>query len=249
MAWLVGGGILAGLLNAVVGGGTFLSFPALVFSGVPPLSANATNTLALFPAGGASALAYRRDFAESRGTLIPYAVASMAGGAAGGALLLHTPEETFRKLVPWLLLFATVVFSAGPLLRTNPEKTGNGPGSWRLVLGSALQFAISVYGGYFGGGMGILMLAAWSLLAAGNIHAMNAMRSLLSALINGTAAIAFIIAGVIAWRSCVVLAVAATVSGYAGAAGVRRLDAVWVRRFVVATAWGMTIYFFARSYY
>ena len=97
--------------------------------------------------------------------------------------------------------------------------------------------------------MGILMLAAWSLLGSGNIHSMNAMRSLLSALINGTAAVAFVLAGVIAWRSCAVVAVAATASGYLGAAGVRRLDAVWVRRFVVVIAWGMTIYFFVRSYY
>lgn len=249
MAWLVCGGILAGLLNAVVGGGTFLSFPALVFAGVPPLSANATNTLALFPAGGASALAYRHDFAESRSTLVSYAVASIAGGAAGGVLLLNTPEEVFRKLVPWLLLFATLVFSFGPRLRSIREDAAPALEPVRLGLGAVIQFAISVYGGYFGGGMGILMLAAWSLLQTGNIHSMNALRSLLSALINGTAAVAFVITGVIAWRSCGVLAVAATASGYVGAAAVRRLDPVWVRRFVVAVAWGMTIYFFFRSYY
>jgi uncharacterized protein len=248
-AWILGGGVLAGMLNALVGGGTFISFPALMFAGISPVSANATNTFALWPSGAASAVAYRRDFAQSRSLILVFSCASLAGGAVGGLLLLHTSERLFARLVPWLLLFATAVFTLGPRLRAQDEKSVRTTAAPAVMVAwGMVQLAVSIYGGYFGGGMGIMMLAAWSLLGLGNIHAMNALRSLLSALINGAAAVAFIASGVIAWRAGILMAVSATAAGYFGAAWARKLDPKRVRLAVVAIAWGITLYFFARTY-
>ncbi len=247
-AWIFGGGLIAGFLNSLVGGGTFISFPALMFAGVPPISANATNTFALWPAGAASAVAYRRDFNQSRGVLAAFGAASLAGGIVGGLLLLKTPEQFFARLVPWLLLFATALFTVGPRLRGRVVPGDGSGGGGAAVAGIALQFFISIYGGYFGGGMGIMMLAAWSLLGLGNIHAMNALRSLLSTLINGAAAVAFAVSGAIAWQAGIVMTVAATAAGYLGAAWARQLDPRHVRRLVVVVAWGMTVYFFVRTW-
>lgn len=230
---------LAGTLNSVLGGGSFISFPALVFAGVAPRIANATNALALWPAGVASAIGYAKDIDIPRRTLIAYALASAVGAIGGALLLLYTPERAFVVLVPWLMLAATLIFTFGRAIaaRLKSEHARS------LALGVALQFAIAVYGGYFGGGMGILMLAAFAVLGMENMHGMNGLRSILSATINGVAVIVFVAAGAIAWQPAILMATGASLGGYLGAIGARRIDPRFIRALVTVLAWGMTAYF------
>lgn len=252
MHWLVlaTGGALGGALNALVGGGSFVAFPALLFAGVPPVMANATTTFALWPGGIASAWAYRRDLAATgRDEWLAFGAASLAGGAIGALLLLRTPEATFVRLVPLLLLFATLLFTFGPRLVERLRARAGAPRpSVRLTAGMALQLAISIYGGYFGGGMGIMMLAAWSLLGLLDIHAMNGLRTVLATLLNGVALLLFVLSDSVAWRPGVVVMGAATVAGYAGAAAARKLPPARARKLVLVIAWLMTAYFFVRTY-
>ncbi len=243
--------LLGGALNSVAGGGSFLTFPSLVFVGVPPVTANATSAVALWPGSVASAIAYRKNLAGSRRSLVTLGVVSTLGGLAGALLLLRTPNETFVRVLPYLLLLAALVFTFGGRL------AGRGAGAARrpslgptgtLVLGAALQLVISSYGGYFGGGMGIMMLATFAAMGMSDIHAMNALKTLLATLINLVAIVAFIAAGAVAWRPGLLMVSAATAGGYFGAALARRLDPKWVKRFVLAVAWAMTAYFFWKAY-
>lgn len=237
---------LGGALNSVAGGGSFIAFPALLFSGVAPVVANATNTVALWPAGLASAFAYRNDLPGPRSMIVVLSVASFIGGIAGAVLLLKTSESTFVHLLPWLLLVATVLFTAGKRLTA---KLPTGTASARtLAVVALIQTVIAIYGGYFGGGMGILMLATLSLAGMTNIHAMNALKTILGAVINGVAVVAFIIAGAVAWRPGSVMVVGGIVGGYFGATLARRIAPARVRTFVGFVAWAMTIYFFVRGY-
>ncbi len=237
--------VLAGALNSVAGGGSFISFPALLFAGVSPIAANATNAIALWPAGIASGVAYRKELRVPRRTLIALGLASLAGGLAGALLLLRTPDATFLRQLPWLLLVATLLFTAGPSLAKRLHRQGDAAAG-AVVVTALIQIVIGVYGGYFGGGMGILMLAAMAILGMQDIHTMNGLKAILGVLINGIAVVAFVIDGAVAWRPGVVMIAGGTLGGYAGASIARRLSPVWVRRFVLVVAWGMTAYFFAR---
>jgi uncharacterized membrane protein YfcA len=243
----------AGALNSVAGGGSFISFPALLFTGVPPVAANATNAVALWPAGVASAFAYRKEMRQSRAHMIALSTASFVGGGVGAILLLMTNDTTFVKLIPYLLLLATAVFTFGGMVakklraRAASHKSGEGEkgdGSIALGWGTVVQLVISLYGGYFGGGMGIMMLATFSLMGMTDMHAMNGLKTLLGTMINGVAVLAFIVAGAVAWGPGVIMVVGGTLGGYVGAAFARKMDPIWVRRFVLVIAWGMTVYFF-----
>ena len=238
-------------LNAVAGGGSFFTFPALVLIGIPPIVANATSTVALWPGSLSSATAYRKDVARHRGLLLPLAVASLCGGSLGAWLLLRTGDTTFAKLVPWLLLTATVLFAVSrPLVRWLASDTGpGGPGnpqrsSWGLVLA---QLAIAVYGGYFGGGMGILMLAGLAVFGLTDIHAMNGIKSVLGTVINGVAVVLFVAAGAVRWPEALVMVGGAVLGGHVGATLARRVAAVQVQRGVVAAGLVLTGYFFWRQ--
>ena len=241
---------LGGALNSVVGGATFVIFPALVFAGVPPISANATSSVVVWPAALASVFAYREDLKLDRSLLGALAIASLAGGALGAWLLLRTPGAAFAQLVPWLLLFATLLFTfGGALSRRFIGETRHSDGSARGLVGvTVAQLAISIYGGYFGAGMGILMLAAYALANFGNINTMNGVRSLLGLAINGVAIAWFILHGAITWKPAIVMVIGATITGYAGAAIARRVSPATVKRLVMLVAWGMTIYFFIKTY-
>lgn len=230
----------AGALNSVLGGGSFISFPALIFAGVPPRIANATNALSLWPAGVASALGYAKDIDVPRAQIVNLAIASTIGALAGAILLLVTPESSFVQLMPFLMLGATLIFTFGKRLAVIARSFGAG----HAVFGLIVQALIAVYGGYFGGGMGILMLAGFAILGMDNMHAMNGLRSILGAVINGVAMVAFVVAGAIAWEPAIIMSVGATLGGYLGAVGARRVDPKHVRVFVTILAWGMTLYFF-----
>ena len=238
-AAVVGGG-----LNSVAGGGSFVAFPALLFAGVAPVPANATNTIALWPGSVASAVAYRRELVDVRRQLLPLGVAALLGGLAGSLLLLRTSETTFVLLIPWLLLFATLLFTFGGTVARKLTRGAHAP----IAVAVVAQFAISVYGGYFGGGAGIMMLAVLTLLGITHIHRMNALKTVLGALINGVAVIAFVVAGAVRWEPGIVMIAGGITGGYAGAAAARRIDPKYVRWLVMLIAWSMTTYFFIRTY-
>ncbi|MDP9151879.1 MAG: sulfite exporter TauE/SafE family protein [Myxococcota bacterium] len=236
--------VIGGAINSVAGGGTFIAFPALLFAGVPAVAANATNTMALWPGALASVIAYRRELGASRRELLPLGLASLVGGLVGSVLLLRTSDRKFSLLVPWLLLFATLLFSSGGEI----AKRGSGGARASLLGVIGIQLVISIYGGYFGGGIGIMMLATLSLMGMKDIHRMNALKTMLATLVNGIAVVAFIVAGAIAWGPAAVMIGGGILGGYAGAAFARRVSPRLVRRLVLTIAWTMTAYFFARTY-
>lgn len=241
---LVAAAFGAGLMNSVAGGGSFLSFPALVFTGIPSVMANATNTVALFPGQLASAWAYRHEFPKMEGlkpaTIIVY---SIAGGIVGSLLLIYTPEAAFNALVPWLLLLATLLFAfSKKIVPWLKARFHVGPLALCLV-----QFLLSVYGGYFGGAVGIMMLALFGLFGIDHIHSANALKTLLSGLVNSVAVVCFVIAGAVAWGPAVIMLLSAVAGGYIGARVARRLSPDLVRKIVIAIGAIMSVAFFVKG--
>ena len=241
--------MLGGTLNSVAGGGSFIAFPALLLTGVPPIPANATNTIALWTAAAASGGAYRERLDVPRQVMIPLLAASLVGGLAGAFLLLKTPAHTFMLVLPWLTLGATLLFAFGNKLAggrksiLEHETTASA-----LAAASIFQLAVAVYGGYFGGGMGIVMLAMLAALGMTDIHGMNALKSVMGFVINGVAVVTFIVAKAIYWRHGIVMIAGGILGGYLGAHYAQKLPPTWIRVFVVVVGSAMTIYFFAEAY-
>lgn len=238
--------ILAGAINSVAGGGSFFSFPALIFTGVPPIEANATSTVAVWPGTMASATAYRKKIPGSAHILLPLLIASFAGGLTGASLLLHTPPRLFMRLVPFLLFAATLLFAFGKnlLSRASHSRRNQGAASWRLIaVVSVVQFFIAIYGGFFGGGMGILMLATLNFLPVGDLHSMNGVKTLLASATNGVAIVAFVFARIVVWPQAVLMLVGAAAGGYGGAHFAQKIPASRVRPFVIAVGFAMSFYF------
>jgi uncharacterized protein len=242
-------GALGGALNSVAGGGSFISFPALLFSGVPPIPANATNTIALWTAAAASGGAYRKRLDTPRRILLPLLAASLAGGLVGAVLLLKTPAQTFMRVLPWLILGATLLFAFGKKLSEGHKSVMAREASAAAVAGATLfQLGVAVYGGYFGGGMSIVMLAMLATLGMTDIHAMNALKSVMGFVINGVAVVTFIVWRAVYWKQGIVMIVGGIAGGYLGAHYAQKVPQAWIRVFVVLVGAGMTVYFFWRSY-
>jgi uncharacterized protein len=238
---------LAGGLNSVAGGGSLISFPALIFAGVPPIPANATSTVALWPGSMASVGGYRKRVPRDWRLLVPMAAASLLGGFLGAVLLLHTPPRTFMHVVPWLFLLATVLFVFGKRLTGGGRSAARGGHSWAAIAATtAAQLAIAIYGGFFGGGMGILMLAVFSIAQLGDIHSMNGLKALLATAVNGVAIVTFVLAKAIVWPAALVMIAGAAAGGYGAARGAQKLDPRLVRGFVVAVGVTMAAYFLWR---
>jgi uncharacterized membrane protein YfcA len=242
--WIVAFAIafLAGMVNSVAGGGTLLTFPTLVWLGQSPIVANATNTAAIWPGSLGGMWGYRHELRRSRPRLFFLIAPSIAGGIVGAVLLQHTPPGIFARLVPFLILFATLLFMAQGAVQRGlqlhePSHTGS---SW-LAGASLFQFAVAVYGGYFGAGIGILMLAALSLLGLTDIHQMNGLKNLFAVCINIVAAVYFMAAGLVHWPLAAIMAAGAIAGGYGGAGLARRLGSRFVRRTVIAIGFAMTI--------
>jgi hypothetical protein len=242
-------GAIGGALNSVAGGGSFIAFPALLFTGVPPIPANATNTIALWTGAAASGGAYRNRLEVPRKVMIPLLSASLVGGLAGALLLLKTPAHTFMRVLPWLTLGATVLFVLGKKIAGGRRSALNREAAGTALAGATLfQLAVGVYGGYFGGGMGIVMLAMLAALGMTDIHAMNALKSVMGFVINGVAVVTFVLAGAIYWRPGVIMILGAIAGGFLGAHYAMKLPQAWIRWFVVLVGTGMTVYFFWKSY-
>ena len=241
-ALLFAAGTVGGAINSVAGGGSFLVFPSVLLVGVPPVAANATTAVALWPAGIASTIAYRKDLPRERKTLIVLAIASVVGGALGAMLLLATSDLTFQKILPLLMLAASVVFTLGPRL-SKMRKGGHLP----LAVGAIVQLLISSYGGYFGGGMGILMLATFTLMGMTHLHTMNGLKTMLGLLINGAANIAFFAAHKVVFDVALPIAVGSIVGGWYGASVARKIHPDRVRMFVLVFAWALTAWFSVKA--
>ena len=240
-ALLILAAFFAGAINSVAGGGSFLTFPSLVFAGVPAVMANASSTVALVPGSMASALSYRADIKRlDEQRIRSWWVVSLAGGAIGAALLLLTSDRTFRHAAPWLLLFATLLFAFG----TQVSTALRGRLHSNQILMLILLFPIAVYGGYFGGGIGIMILAAFRLYGFTDIHGMNGIKAILGGSLNAIAALIFISARQVRWMPALIMMAAAILGGYLGPAFARRLKPAVIRGLVIAIGAIMTVYFF-----
>lgn len=243
---LLAAAFVAGALNAVAGGGSFLTLPALVFTGMPPVIANATGTVALLPGYVSGALGFREDLEAPPGlSLRTLVVLSLVGGAIGAGLLLVTNDKTFSKIVPWLLMLATILFAVGPTLLRKLNDGQSGHASTGKSATGLL--AVSIYGGYFNGGLGILLLALFGLLGQNKLNAMNGMKNVVSALLTAIAVAIYAWGGVVAWSQALVMMIAATAGGYFGARLARRIPAPVLRAGIVVIGLIMTILFFLRG--
>ena len=245
---------LAGVMNAIAGGGTLVTFPALVAAGIPPLIANATSTTALLPGALSSMVGYRSELSGARKWAMHLFAPSLAGGFAGAWLLLRTSNATFEHVVPWLVLIATVLFATQPYLVAwifrheagrHDDATLTARGPTRVLL--AWQFLIGVYGGYFGAGVGILMLAALGFMGFTNIHRMNGLKNWGGFCMNLVAALTFIVSGIVVWHVALIMAVSATAGGYLGSRGAQRVPKVYVRYAVMTIGFTSGIWLLLRS--
>jgi len=239
-------GMLAGSMNALAGGGSFVSLPALISVGVPSVAANATSTFSLFPGGLASSWVYRDGFGKVCGVpVLPIALATVLGGLCGSVLLLLTPSSVFDAILPWLLLIATLMLVFGRRI----SAVFRSRASARTSTIVPVQFFLGVYGGYFGGAVGLMMLAAWSVFGGGEIKELNPMRMLMVMAANAVAVIVFVAAGAIAWSQCLPMLIGALLGGWVGAHIGRKLPASAIRALTIVLAVATTTVFFARAYF
>jgi uncharacterized protein len=235
-------------MNAVAGGGSFVAFPTLLFTGVPPIPANATNTLSLWVGTAVSGGAYRRHLNLPRRILLPLVGMGLLGGLAGALLLIKTPAHTFLRLIPWLMLAATLLFTFGRHLTAHLSAGISHQASNAAIAGASFfELLVAIYGGYFGGGIGIMNLAMFAALGMTDIHEMNALKIVLVAVINGVAAVTFIATGSIVWPQALVMIVGAGLGGYASAHYAQKLPQSLVRATIITLGVGMTIWFFLKA--
>lgn len=239
-------GFLSGVVNAVAGGGTFITFGAMTLAGVPPISANATSSIAQFPGYVTSTLAYWSDIRRIWKSAVVLAIVSAIGALAGALILLALDNPSFKMLVPWLLLAATALFAAGPWLKPKPRE-GAGGRQGNTVAGALVQFVTAVYGGFFGAGMGVMMLATLGLTQPGDYHHLNSLKNLLSNVIAAVAILVFVSGGVVSWLYALLLVPGVALGGYAGVWTAKRVPQIYVRVFVIAIGLFLAGYYFVRG--
>jgi len=241
---LVIAAFLAGILNSIAGGGSFLTFPALVFAGIPPIAANATSAVAVFPGYLGAVAGFRKELLSfERNRLFRFLVVAMLGGLVGSMLLLVTSNTIFTLLVPWLLLFATVLFTCGERL-LNFLKSSSG----KIHLPELFTlFCVSVYGGYFNGGLGIILLAVLLLLGLQDLNLMNGIKNGISFCISIVSVVTFAVAGLVHWPQAIVMMTAATFGGYFGAIVAKKIPSVVLKYFITIIGLIMSVIFFVRS--
>jgi uncharacterized membrane protein YfcA len=241
--------IVGGAINSVAGGGTLIAFPALLAFGIPSVPANATNTAALCPGALSSAFAYREDLPKQYGLLATLLVPSILGGLLGAVILAVTPSGLFDHIVPFLVLFATLLFGGRDFFARLARIEANASehiGMAARIWGFAFQLFVAAYGGYFGAGMGILMLASLGMMGLRDIHGMNALKAILGFIINGMALVYFILRGLVVWHIAILMAVGAILGGYAGARLAKRLNQGVLRTFIVAIGLMVSVWLFVR---
>jgi uncharacterized membrane protein YfcA len=242
---------IGGAINSVAGGGSLIAFPALVVFGVEKIVANATNTAALWPGTISSTWAYREDLKPMKNLLMLLVIPSFIGGLLGALLLTRTPPELFGRIVPLLVLFATLLFAfrdffnrfAAKNMNADEGHVSRGTRIWGILF----QLFVATYGGYFGAGIGILMLASLSLMGLRDIHRMNALKTSLAFVINGIALLSFAIAGIVDWPLAILMGIGGLLGGYFGARYAKRVPQKYLRAFVVIMGLVASAYLFARS--
>jgi len=240
----------AGAINSVAGGGTMLTFPVLLALGLPPVVANATNTVGIWPGSIGSLLGFRKELAALPKRVLWLSIPAFVGGLLGALTLRYTPESVFERAVPGLILFATLLFVVQAKLRRGPQATHEALllGGGKLASGLLLQFGVAIYGGYFGAGMSIMALAVLGFIGMTDMLAMSATTSLLGFAINGAAGAVFIAAGLIAWPYAFAMTVGSLLGGY-GAAGIaRRIGKTLLRRFVIVVGFSISAALFVRMF-
>ena len=242
--------VVAGAINSVAGGGSFISFPSLLFIGIPPVNANATNTVALWPGQVASIGAYRGELEKLPWrSVMPLLVTGILGGILGAWVLLKTPQKTFMNLVPWLMLIATVIFMfSGKITQWVRRRTAEHHSTeFATGRGIFIQIFIAFYIGYFGAGAGILILAMLALLGMDQIHAMNALKALLTTVSNGVALLLFIVSHAVYWPETILMIIGSSLGGYFGAHFAQKTKPENVRRIVIAIGFVLAAYFFVQQ--
>ncbi|MGB8128937.1 MAG: sulfite exporter TauE/SafE family protein [Candidatus Angelobacter sp.] len=239
-------GLIAGAMNAAAGGGSFVSISALIYVGIPSVSANMSSTIALYPGSLTSGWAYRRNFHPILNVSLKVMIlATLAGGFGGAILLLLTPSSAFDKIIPWLLLLGSSAFAFGPWIGKWLHRYWR-PHTTFLVVA---QFLLGIYGGYFGGAVGIMMMAVWSLLGLQDVKAMNAVKVVLVAAANTIAVLCFALVGSVAWRETLVMLMAAALGGYAGARLTLRLSGWQIRLGISMINFAITAVFFYTRFF
>ncbi len=242
--WLPLIAVWAGALNAVAGGGTFFTFPLLILGGIPPVAANATSKVGLWIGAVGSVRGYWSEIKEAKAWLLVILTLSVIGSAIGSVLLLLIPAERFAALVPWLMLAATASFALGPYARkalqqyTQPSRAGRG-------LAYAMQLLIGVYAGFFGAGIGILMLALYEWMGLKNIHVMNGLKVAAAVAAHTISSLILVFSALIVWPAALIIMAFSFAGGYGGAYIAKRLPAIWIRRFIIVYGVIVTLYFFA----
>jgi hypothetical protein len=246
--------IIAGAVNSVAGGGTVFNFTGLVWYGLPTVNANATNATSLIPGSLGGAVAMRQDLKTQQRDLIILLIPTVLASLLGALVVANTSESIFRRVVPFLILFATLIFASRNVItrwvqsRAASAQTSEQITPLGYALGLALQFLIAFYGGYFGAGIGILMLTSLSIMGMQNIHKMNALKNMLAVGINGTAAIFFVLSGRVVWPMALLAAVGSTIGGYGLGSYAKRIDQDTLRWGVVAAGLVVSAYMFGRLY-
>ncbi|MGN6284222.1 MAG: sulfite exporter TauE/SafE family protein [Afipia sp.] len=243
---LAAAGFAAGTINAIAGGGTFLSFAALVFTGLNTLDANATSAVALTPANLTSAAAYRNEVRDHFREMIPFAAIGLVGGGIGALVLIWIGDGGFRPLVPWLLLLATLLFAFSAQIRSLTAPFAKSKGNGARISAYVMMTVMSIYGGFFGAGVGIMMLAALSIIEGGDYHKANSIKLLMAFLIQVVSAAILIAGGLVHWPHAIVTMLASSAGGYFGVGVARRVPEKAIRAAVVAVGAGLTLIFFLK---
>ena len=241
---LITASFFAGIINSIAGGGSFLTFPALVFAGVPTIAANATSAVAVFPGYLSGALGFAKElkaFPKSKFLLLIFL--SISGGVLGSILLLITPEVVFSFIIPWLLGFATLLFAFGNYVSKLAEKTSDTNG----FKSNIATLLVCIYGGYFNGGLGIVLLALFSTLGMRDIHLMNGLKNIMSFALSAASVVTFAIAGIVFWKYAIIMMIAATIGGYFGVIVARKLPKSIIRIIIVIIGTIMTFIFFIKT--
>ncbi|HMJ56509.1 MAG TPA: sulfite exporter TauE/SafE family protein [Polyangiaceae bacterium] len=244
---LIVAAFVAGFINSIAGGGTLLTFPSLLAAHVTPVAANATSTVALVPGSFAAFWGYRRSGSDDRGDTVWFAVPSVLGGVLGALLVVKSGDRVFSRLVPWLLFGAVGLFMAQEPLRRWSARRSLAPRPARPTLrvrlaAAAVQLLIAVYGGFFGAGIGILMLATMGFMGQSDIHQMNRLKNISAVAINGVAGLTFALSGQVRWSLALIMMVSAMAGGYLSAGVAQKVGPVWVRRAIVVIGMGIGVY-------